>query len=170
MKAVLMILVVVASLIASAGWTVNGMRNDMNSVCRSSVLSHARGIAKMFETSRQVYADLRCDEHDPLPITFARALSANSECEIDIYSPYPFPQNADGGLRDDFQKAAWASLSGDGDKEYFEWGPNVLRYAIPDVMTQKCVTCHNSATGTPFDSWEKGDVRGVLEVILPVPY
>jgi len=35
-------------------------------------------------------------------------------------------------------------------------------------MRQSCIKCHNTHPQTPKSDWELGDVRGVLEVILPV--
>ena len=36
------------------------------------------------------------------------------------------------------------------------------------VMRAKCVNCHNSPPQSPKIDWKTGDIRGVLEVILPI--
>ena len=35
-------------------------------------------------------------------------------------------------------------------------------------MKKHCVTCHNQHKDSPYKFWKVGDVRGVLEVILPL--
>jgi C4-dicarboxylate-specific signal transduction histidine kinase len=35
-------------------------------------------------------------------------------------------------------------------------------------MRKSCVNCHNTHPDTPKSDWKEGDVRGVLEVDLPV--
>ena len=43
-----------------------------------------------------------------------------------------------------------------------------LRYAAADLMRPSCVSCHNNHVDSPKTDWEEGDVRGSLEVILPL--
>ena len=44
-----------------------------------------------------------------------------------------------------------------------------MRVAIADNLTeQACVDCHNSHSDTPKNDWKLGDVRGVLEVVVPI--
>ena len=47
-------------------------------------------------------------------------------------------------------------------------GQRVLRYAQADRMLTGCVACHNHYEGSPKTDWKVGDVRGALEVVLPV--
>jgi len=35
-------------------------------------------------------------------------------------------------------------------------------------MRDKCVNCHNTYPQTPIDGWQVGDVRGILEVTMPM--
>ncbi|MFT7619676.1 MAG: hypothetical protein ACI97A_003332, partial [Planctomycetota bacterium] len=54
----------------------------------------------------------------PLPATMSlllgeRIASRGVGIQSKIYSPFPFPWRQDGGLKDDFGKEAWASLSRD---------------------------------------------------------
>ncbi len=114
----------------------------------------------------------------PFPATLthdvSNILSADRHYDIRLYSPYPFPNRADeGGLHDEFQERAWTSLQERPDDAYSVIaegadGP-VVRYAIADLMSvEGCVACHNSHPDTPRTGWELGDVRGVLEVALPI--
>src|SRR5262249_38881186 len=44
-------------------------------------------------------------------------------------------------------------------------GKNFVRVAAADTMvTQACVTCHNTTAGSPKTDWKVGDVRGVVEI------
>jgi signal transduction histidine kinase len=43
-----------------------------------------------------------------------------------------------------------------------------LRYATSDLLLESCVECHNTYPGTPRTDWKTGDLRGVLEVTLPL--
>src|SRR6185436_7682202 len=47
-------------------------------------------------------------------------------------------------------------------------GKSFLRYATADLMRQACVDCHNTHPDSPKTDWREGDVRGVLEVSLPL--
>lgn len=163
MKLTLMLLCLIVSLFTSAGWMFRGLNLSYEKV----VLSHARGLAEVVAQSRQTYAAIRGDD-EPLPITFAHALAKRiTSARVTIYSPYPFPTNEQGGLRDRFQRAAWDHLAKSGEPEYFDWDSGLLRYAVPDYMSAKCVACHNSAANTPKSDWKVGDVRGIIEVALP---
>ena len=45
----------------------------------------------------------------------------------------------------------------------------MMRVAIADFMVADgCVNCHNSRADTPKNDWKLGDVRGVLEVDMPL--
>ncbi len=43
-----------------------------------------------------------------------------------------------------------------------------MRYAVADVMRESCVDCHNTHPESPKTDWKLGDVRGVVEVMVPV--
>jgi methyl-accepting chemotaxis protein len=44
-----------------------------------------------------------------------------------------------------------------------------VRFAVSDVMNAPgCVACHNARPDSPKRDWKLGDVRGVLEVVLPI--
>ena len=90
-----------------------------------------------------------------------------------LYSAYPFPwRREQGGLEDDFSKEAWKSLKNRPDQPYFRFeeidGKQSLRYATADLMRPGCIDCHNSHPDTPKNDWKVGELRGVLEVDLPL--
>ena len=51
-------------------------------------------------------------------------------------------------------------------------GARVLRYATPLIMEERCLKCHNDPKLYELEKfrktdWKAGDIRGVLEVVLP---
>ncbi|MCH7571100.1 MAG: DUF3365 domain-containing protein, partial [Deltaproteobacteria bacterium] len=113
----------------------------------------------------------------PLPATLAMALGKRigekgSGARTRLYSAYPFPWRVNYVVPDSFEEAAWESLNSNSDKPYYSFteyeGASVLRYATADLMQTGCVSCHNSHPQSPKTDWKEGDVRGILEVILPV--
>jgi len=90
-----------------------------------------------------------------------------------LYSPYPFPwREGEGGLRDDFAVQAWEAVNKNPEKPFYKFqekdGAKVLHYATADVLRPSCVSCHNNHPDTPRKGWKTGDVRGVLQVSLPM--
>ncbi len=113
----------------------------------------------------------------PLPATFSMRLGEligkhASGARSRLYSAYPFPwRSLEGGLNDDYRKKAWDELSRDQAKPYMQFVETgqglVLRYAVADVMRPACVECHNTHPQSPKRDWQVGDLRGVLEVMIP---
>lgn len=113
----------------------------------------------------------------PLPATMVHELTnVISEKEgyvIRLYSEYPFPWRTDGGPRDEFETQAMAALVANPDEPFWSEeefdGMPTLRYATADRMVaQACINCHNSHPETPKDDWKMGDVRGAIELIMPL--
>jgi len=114
----------------------------------------------------------------PLPATLSMLLGKkigehDNGAETRLYSPYPFPwREKEGGLQDEFSKKAWQYLEKNPKENYFRFeiidGEQVLRYAKADLMRESCVQCHNNHQLTPKKGWKVGDVRGILEVTLPL--
>ena len=114
----------------------------------------------------------------PLPATLSMLLGnrlAEKEAggHTRLYSPYPFPWRSEtGGLRDDFAREAWKALRQRPEEPYYRFedidGRVSLRYATADVMRSSCVRCHNSHPDTPKREWKEGDMRGVLEIMVPL--
>ncbi|NRA20905.1 MAG: response regulator [Oceanospirillaceae bacterium] len=111
----------------------------------------------------------------PLPATMIHELSELSNSnglQIKLYSAYPFPGRADRVL-DTFQQQAWQQLKDHPNTPFLKTltinGNQVVRVAIADKLTeQACVDCHNSHPDTPKNDWKLGDLRGVLEVDVPI--
>jgi len=118
------------------------------------------------------------DDAIPLPATLSLLLAQriglrNAGTQVRLYSPYPFPwRKADSGLQGDFGQSAWEFFKKSPQLPYFSFdviGENrVLRYAVADPMRPDCVACHNNHQDTPKSDWRIGDVRGILEVTLPI--
>ena len=93
--------------------------------------------------------------------------------QVKLYSPHPFPwRQPTGGLRDEFGVDAWAFFEQHSDRPFYRFetllGRRILRYATADLMRAECINCHNTHPDTPKDDWRTGDVRGVLEIALPI--
>ena len=118
------------------------------------------------------------DNTIPLPATMIHDMSAlvseqKGGMKLKLYSDYPFPNRANVQL-DDFSKNAMETFrQGSVDTpvvsvEKYE-GVESVRVSIVDFMVaQGCVTCHNTRADTPKNDWRIGDVRGALEVIIPI--
>jgi PAS domain-containing protein len=114
----------------------------------------------------------------PLPVTLSMLLGQHlgarePGAQSRLYSPYPFPwRQQEGGLQDAFAKAAWNTLRQYPAQPFYRiedvQGRRSLRYATADLMRPSCVNCHNTHPASPKTGWQPGDVRGVLEVSLPL--
>ena len=113
----------------------------------------------------------------PLPATLSMLLGERigeqeDGAETRLYSKFPFPYEDRLGLRDEFGKAAWEHFAAQPEVPFYKFdsidGRRVLRYATADLMRPSCVNCHNTHPDTPRTGWKVGDVRGVLEVIMPM--
>lgn len=116
------------------------------------------------------------EDQIPLPATFIHDISSEFSKQdivtLKLYSPYPFPNRTQRKL-DDFGQQAWNNLNKSPNKIYSQVeqinGKEVVRVAVADTMTaQGCVNCHNSHPDTPKTGWKLNDVRGVLEVQIPI--
>ena len=167
----------------------------MNTLIESAAIQAAKDHLNTLATVRTVYTeevvsvaiehgieithDYKKDGHSiPLPATLTmlignRTGAAGSGARTRLYSPYPFKwREAEGGLRDEFQHEAWEKLNADPETPFSRIvnGENgrTLRYAISDRMRSSCVQCHNEHPDSPRRGWKVGDVRGILEVELPL--
>lgn len=114
------------------------------------------------------------DHAVPLPATLTMDLGeqigkSGSGAEVTLYSDEPFPWRADRTLNE-FQRDALSRLRKNPREpvEDFDWKNGTLRYATADLMRSECVHCHNTHPDSPKTDWKTGDVRGVLEVVLPM--
>ena len=113
----------------------------------------------------------------PLPATMIHNLSNimskdQDSAQLRLYSAYPFPNRASRVL-DDFAKESIDKFRSDKSaimvRQEVVNGTQSVRVAIADLMVAPgCVACHNTHPQTPKNDWKMGDVRGVLEVIMPI--
>jgi hypothetical protein len=160
----------------------------------SSLLS-AQATVTQFKTLRAYYTaqvvnkvktagglDVTYDHADkpnaiPLPATMIHDLSEllsrdASGTRIRLYSRHPFP-NRRGRELDGFAAAALDALQADPDAVYVRSesveGRAAIRVAVADKMAvAACVSCHNAHPQSPKKDWRLNDVRGALEVIVPI--
>ena len=113
----------------------------------------------------------------PLPATLTIDLGhylskVDGGTQVRLYSDQPFPWRLQERKLDDFQRQALVHLERKPNEPFVREemmnGTRVLRFAQADRMLPKCVACHNSYPGSPRTDWQVGDVRGALEVVLPV--
>ncbi len=113
----------------------------------------------------------------PLPATLSMELGRRigtgpTDGQTRLYSDYPFPWQEFGGPTDAFEREALTYLRQHPDEPFVRVetvdGTTALRYATADRMHPSCVACHNTYAGSPKTDWKTNDVRGVLEVILPL--
>jgi signal transduction histidine kinase/DNA-binding response OmpR family regulator len=181
--------------VAGAGVLLSQQLSDQQDVVEAKAIEDARAHAHMLETFREIYTTQVVEvvrrqgmlvTHDyreqpgsiPLPATLSMELGERMGREglgirTLLYSPYPFPWRKEtGGLRGDFEREAWEALNADPSRPFHRIedvdGRPSLRYAVADVMRPSCVNCHNSDPETPRTGWKAGDVRGVLEVVMPL--
>jgi len=140
---------------------------------------YTKSVIKKVLATSDVTADYRHigkDKVIPLPATFiheiSEAFSKDDIITLKLYSPYPFPNRTNRKL-DNFAKEAWATLKNNTSKTFSRVeninGREVVRVALADTMTQQgCVNCHNNHPETPKNDWQLKDIRGILEVQLPI--
>lgn len=116
----------------------------------------------------------------PLPATLSMKLGEKigahqAGAKTFLYSPYPFPGRINENQKlfsQRFRQLAWEALKRNPDQAYYSFEVvnerASIRYAIADQMRPACVNCHNNYPETPKNDWQVGDVRGVMEVVLPV--
>jgi methyl-accepting chemotaxis protein len=113
----------------------------------------------------------------PLPATFVHSLGREIAesypgMRIRLYSKYPFPHRKPTEQYDDFESLAIAALEQDPKTPVSRLEPVdgrlSMRYAVADQLRPACVNCHNTHPESPKTDWKVGDVRGAVEVIVPV--
>jgi methyl-accepting chemotaxis protein len=113
----------------------------------------------------------------PLPATLVKALGESIAKEypgtdVRLMSRHPFPHRAASSQLDGFQERALTALEKDPKTPQHVVesvdGRLSVRYAVADVMKEGCVACHNSHPESPKRGWKVGDVRGLVEVVVPV--
>jgi len=119
----------------------------------------------------------QADNTLPLPATLVKALGEaitrdHPGMAIRLYSDHPFPNRAATETYDQFELNALKALRENPDKAQSTIekrdGKLFARYAVADRMKEGCVACHNARPDSPKRDWKVGDVRGVVEVTVPV--
>jgi PAS domain S-box-containing protein len=141
----------------------------------------AEVVARLAKQGIEASHDYTEKEHAiPLPATLSMILGRRigeheAGAQTHLYSPYPFPWREEENRKifeDPFSRDAWEFLTENPGRPFYRFGEiggrRVLRYARADLMRSSCVTCHNTHPDTPRAGWKVGDVRGVLQVDLPL--
>ena len=112
----------------------------------------------------------------PVPATLIGALAEadKSGNGLRLFSRQPFAfRKGEAKPLDGFEDEALAWLEKNPSAEFYRIerrdGVPVMRLAKADVMVDEtCTGCHNSHPDSPKRDWKVGDVRGALEVSIPV--
>ena len=182
---------VILAMLGITWWSMDNMRQQ---ILENNALISARSYANTLESIRSFYTsevvarvprDSVTVSHNykhienaiPLPATLtinlAKEIGRRSDgFSVRLYSNHPFPWRLESGEQDDFEKRAFQKLSDDPSEPYYEFEQSqdggYLRYATADIMRPDCVGCHNTHPETPKKDWKVGDLRGVLEISLPM--
>ena len=182
---------VIITMLGIAWWHMEVMRQQ---ILENNALTAARSYANTFESLRAFYTrevvarvpkDSVTVSHDyqninhaiPLPATLtielAKEIGRRSDgFAVKLYSNYPYPWRGEPGQLKAFEKRAIDKLSETPTEPYYEieqsQNGGFLRYATADIMQAECVSCHNSHPESPKKDWKSGDLRGVLEIDLPM--
>lgn len=190
------ILLITTMLVLSISGLLWHMNNQATAQIKTTAIHNARLYSEAIAEFRTLYTSevvIAAEKHGmtishdyaqqenaiPLPATMSILLGKrigelSSGVISRLYSPYPFPwrKNNGGGLPDQFARDAWAAFESDPSSSFIHFeninGKESIRYAVPDLMRASCVQCHNNHPDTPKSNWKENDVRGVLEIILPV--
>ncbi|MBM3226186.1 MAG: DUF3365 domain-containing protein [Candidatus Tectomicrobia bacterium] len=113
----------------------------------------------------------------PSPATLVKVLGEEIQKTypgtlIRLYSRHPFPHRAATEKYDAFEQEALSTIEQNTKVPFYRMedvdGRLSMRYAVADVMRASCVGCHNTHPQSPKKDWKEGDVRGIVEVIVPV--
>ena len=170
------------------------MMDNANNIIEERALENAENLALALKEFRHLYTSevveraqkhgmsvkhdyLEDDNAIPLPATLTKMLAKTIGDDghgesARLFSAYPFPWNKKGGIKDAFEQEALAAFKENPDQPFHRIGNvngvKVYRYAIADIMVQSCVSCHNSLADSPKRDWQVGDVRGALEIAIPI--
>ena len=182
---------VILAMLGVAWWHMEATRQK---ILENNALTSAKSYAITFESLRTFYTrevvarvpqnsvtvshDYQNFKHGiPLPATLtiqlAKEVGRRSDgFSVRLYSNYPFPWRRESAQLDAFEKRAIQELSYSPGEPYYEFeksrNEGYLRYATADLMRPDCVACHNTHPQTPKRDWKVGDLRGVLEISIPI--
>lgn len=118
----------------------------------------------------------------PYPATFSiefskKITSKDGLMATRLFSYYPFKLRKNGGIKNKYEEAAikqfeTAKKQGKEIKPYVAFeeinGKRILHYAIPVIMKQGCVNCHNAHSESVKTDWKVGDIRGARMLNYPI--
>lgn len=135
----------------------------------SGRIQRANGLAILTERYHSLQGGV------PIPATLSIELGEairerlnDSTFQFSFVSDAPF-RNRDRPRLDGFQADALRAFRRGAEAEFWRlesdatWGSR-LRLAIPVVMEEPCVACHNAHPDSPVRIWKAGDVRGIQDV------
>lgn len=157
-------------------------RNSAGALAQQIVTLRRFYTAQIVSRARAAGMDVGYDfmqrEHTlPLPATLVKALGDQIARDhpgmaVRLYSDFPFPHRKASERYDAFELTALAALRQDPsvpiERVEQVGGRLSMRLAVADVMESGCVGCHNTHPDSPKRDWKAGDVRGVVEVVVPV--
>ena len=189
---IVLLAVVFVAAFAFITYYVSRLQEDLN---RTAAIERAADLSEAVAAFRTLYTSEVVDRlkgqgvvitHDyaehagaiPLPATLSMQLGKQFAASLQglstrLYSPYPFPwRSSEGGLTGNFEEEAWRALNADPEQPFYRIVSDDrgrrIRYAVADQLRAACVDCHNTHPDTPRTGWKEGDVRGVLEISLPL--
>lgn len=166
---------------------VNRDNVEFSGLSMAQALSEQIGVMRKVYTSEVVTRGLKAGlEVDadfaaregvlPLPASMVKLIGRQLEQQhpgslVRLYSRFPFKDRPTEPL-DEFESWALTQVELNPLRPAYRLeevnGVLSMRYASADVMGPGCVACHNSHPLSPKVDWQVGDVRGALEVVVPV--
>ncbi|NRF69853.1 DUF3365 domain-containing protein [Aquincola sp. S2] len=156
----------------NTGRTVAHQILTLRAFYTAEVVSRAR------RAGMEIDWDFEHREHTlPLPATLVKTLGESVAREhpgthIRLLSNHPFPNRVPHQRLDAVESQALAELERNPKQPVHRVedyrGRLSVRYMVADTMSAGCVACHNSHPASPRRDWKLGDVRGIVEVIVPV--
>lgn len=153
----------------------------------------AKALAEQIAIHRQIYAtevvprarragiavDVGFETTDhtlPLPVSLVNMVGDSLAAQVPgsrvrVFSRQPFKFRGAVAL-DSFQADALTAVENHPERPFYRLesldGSSVIRYAVADVMRAECVACHNAHAESPRRDWRIGEVRGAIEVTIPI--
>ena len=189
-KLLVLTLPLIAAVTGLAAWAVHE-RNTAN--LHEKLTHRARSLHTQIMADRQYYASVivprlielggsmgpdykQVHGQFPLPATFVREVAELTAVAGDGYTANlisPWAINPDKGVKDLFQRDAFASLMKNPIGQFFRAdtieGRAVMRVLMADLASaQSCVDCHNAHSQSPRHDFKLNDLMGGLEIVIPM--